>query len=145
MPNYATWIVVANSALAKIFRLSKFPKIEELTSMEHPESRLHDQDLVSSKPGRAFESTGVRRSSYEPESDPKKLEIDKFARILGEYLCTSYQKGKFSRLYIMAGPSFLGMLRQHLNAQTQEIIVAELAKDMTEHKKEEIEQHLAEL
>lgn len=56
MPNSTTWIVVANSSHAKIFRLVKFPKIEEMTSIDHPESRLHNQDLEGRKPGRCFQS-----------------------------------------------------------------------------------------
>ena len=92
MVNNTTWIIVANSAFATIYRLVKFPKIEKLTSFEHLESRLHDQDLISSKPGRAFEKDGTRRSAYEPETDPKKAEIDKFARQLGSYLSSAHQK-----------------------------------------------------
>lgn len=145
MANQATWIVVANSSHAKIFRLSKFPKIEELTSMDHPEGRLHSQDLEGRKQGRTFQSFGTTRHAYQPETEPKDVEAEKFARTLCHYICEAHQKGEFSRLYIMASPYFLGVLRQNIKPATQKAIVAELAKDMTERSISEIEQHLASL
>ncbi len=145
MPNSTTWIVVANSSHAKIFRLVKFPKIEALTSMDHPESRLHNQDLEGRKPGRNFQSGGTTRHAYQPETEPKEVEIEKFAKSLSDYICSAHQKGDFSRLYLMASPAFLGLLRQRLNSTTQKAIVAQVSKDMTEHTNSEIEQQLSQL
>ena len=145
MPNSPTWIVVANSSHARIFRLVKFPKIEEITSMDHPESRWHNQDLEGRKPGRNFQSGGTTRHAYQPETEPKAVEIEKFARTLSTYIDAAYEKGEFSRLYVMASPSFLGLLRQHIHAKAQKAIVDEVAKDMTERTISEIEQQLAAL
>ncbi len=145
MSHTTTWIVVANSSHAKIFRLAKFPKIEELISMDHPESRLHNQDLEGRKPGRNFQSGGTTRHAYQPETEPKEVEIEKFAKTLSDYISSSHQKGDFARLYIMASPAFLGLLRQNIHSTTQKAIVAEVAKDMTERSTSEIEEHLATL
>lgn len=142
MPNSTTWIVVANSSHAKIFRLMKFPKIEVLTTLDHPESRLHNQDLEGRKPGRNFQSGGTTRHAYQPETEPKEVEIEKFAKLLSDYICNAHQKKEFARLYLMASPSFLGLLRQHINGNAQKAIVGELAKDMTERTTDEIEQQL---
>lgn len=140
-----TWVVVANSSHVKIFRVVKFPKIEVVRVMEHPESRLHDIDLVGAPPGRAFDRQGSARHAYEPKADPKHLEIEKFAKALGEHLSASQQKGAFSRLYLMASPSFLGLLRPHLSKPAQEVIIAEITKDMTDRPTADIEHHLAAL
>lgn len=146
MQNHSnTWVIVANSSHAKIFRLSKFPKIEELTSIDHPESRLHNQDLEGRKPGRCFQSGGTTRHAYQPETDPKAVEIQKFAKSLSDYICESHRKGDFSRLYLMASPSFLGFLRRHIDSATQKSIIAEVSKDMTERSNSEIEQQLTAL
>lgn len=145
MSNHATWVVVANSCEARIFKLIKFPKIEELDALYHPESHLHNQDLVSSKPGRTFQSTNPNRSAYEPKTSPKQNEIDKFARQLGEHLATTLHNGDFQRLYLFAEPSFLGNLRQHLDAKTKDAIVGEAPKDLTKHKIADIERSLEEV
>lgn len=145
MNKNATWVVVAGNAEAKIFRLVQFPKIEEHSVLEHPESRLHNRDLISSKPGRNYDKGGTTRHAYEPKTDPKQQEIEKFAKNLSDFLSTSRQNGEFSRLYIMANPSFLGLLRQHLDNQTQSVIVAEIAKDLIGQKKPDIEEQLSKL
>lgn len=142
MSNSSTWIVVANSSHAKIFNSLKFPKIEEITSLDHPESRLHNQDLEGRKPGRSFQSGGTTRHAYQPETEPKAVEIEKFAKILSRYISEAHRKGDFSRLFIMASPSFLGLLRRHIDVSTQKSIVGEIAKDMVERDHAEIEQQL---
>lgn len=78
MKKTITWILVAGDAEAKLFKLSNFPHIEQIAVYDHPESRLLDQDLISSRPGRNFDSGGTTRHAYEPHSDPKQLETEKF-------------------------------------------------------------------
>ena len=140
-----TWIIVADSSLAKVFRLGKFPKIEEIGFVEHPESRLRNQDIAGSKPGRAFQSFGVSRHAYQPKSTPKKLEAEKFATFLGDYLTMAHENKEFSALYIIASPSFLGMIRQHIHPSLHKAIIAEIPKDLTTSTSLEIERHLTEL
>lgn len=144
MPNQTTWVVAANGSIAKFFRVIKFPKLEAIEVLEHPESRLRNQDLVTSKPGRSFESVGSARSAYQPAVDPHHNELEKFARFLGEFLSEARKNKEFSRLYIMANPSFLGLLRPHLDQATKETLIAEVGKDMTEHTTEDIEHQLTE-
>ncbi len=98
MPNKnhpLTWIVVADNCQAKVYRLLKFPKIEEISFLEHPESRLHNQDLISTKPGRGFQSGGSTRHAYQQETDPKHMEAVRFAVHLANFLSTAKQKGEF--------------------------------------------------
>lgn len=134
-----TWVVVANSTEAKIFKMIKFPHLEEVACFIHPESHMHNQDLASSKPGRTFQSTNTARSAYEPKTSPKEVEIEKFARTLCEELNTAHQKGVFSRLYLFAEPSFLGLIRHHIDAQVKACIVADAPKDLTKHKTADVE------
>ena len=142
MSQQTTWVVIANGSNAKFFRVVKFPKIEEFEVFEHPASRLRNQDLVSDQAGRTFESVGTARSAYEAHVDPHHVELLKFARLLGERLTEEKRKQSFSRLYLMANPSFLGLLRPHLDHSTKEALVAEVGKDMTEQSVDEIEKHL---
>lgn len=142
MQNHPTWVVIANGSCAKIFRVVKFPKIEEFEFLDHPESRLRNQDLVSSKAGRNFESTSTARSAYQAPTDPHHLELEKFAKYLADHLSDARRRQAFSRLYLMANPSFLGLLRPHLDHLTQESLVAEIGKDMTEQTIANIESQL---
>jgi protein required for attachment to host cells len=140
-----TWVIVADKCIAKIFRIVKFPKIQEISILEHPESRLLNQELVSERPGRNFQSMGLGRSAYQPETEPTQVEAIKFASIVGKSLTTAHQKGEFSRLYIFAEPSFLGLLRQHIDSETKKSIVSEIAKVLTTSDSATIEHHLSEI
>lgn len=139
-----TWVVVADTCQAKIYRLVKFPKIEKVFYLEHPESRLHNQDLISSKPGHSSQRGSYTGRSYESEKEPKQLEAAKFAVHLAHFLADAEKKGEFNRLYIIAGPTFLGLLRQHISPALQKMIVAEIGKDLTSSDIANIEHHLAE-
>ena len=145
MQNQTTWVVAANGSVAKFFKVVKFPKLEAIEVLEHPESRLRNQDLVTSRPGRSFESTSSARSAYQPPVDPHHNELEKFARFLGEHLSSAKRNNEFTRLYIMASPGFLGLLRPHLDQATKDSLVAEISKDMTDHTTMAIEQQLVEL
>lgn len=142
MQHQTTWVLTANGSHAKLFEMLNFPKIEEFAVLEHPESKLRSSELVTSPLG---ENTGMNMSgqnTYEPKSDPHHLEMQKFAKFVGDRLSSSLQKGEFSRLYIIAGPVFLGLLRPHLDHKILKTIVAEIPKDMTEHPISDIEAHL---
>lgn len=141
----STWVLVADNCQAKIYKLVKFPKIEELASLDHPESRLKDHELISSKPGSGAQRSINVRYSYEPEVDHKQLEAIKFAKEVTNYLASAGTNGEFSRLYVIAEPSFLGLLRQHFTPGLQKMIVRELAKQLTTQNVASVEQHLAEM
>ncbi len=145
MHDNVTWIVVANSCHAKLYQVVKFPKLQEINHLEHPESRLLDQDLISTPPGRTFQSGGVTRHAYQAKSDPKQQEADKFAKDLSDLLSSASQQGKYGRLYVFANHSFLGLLRHHFDEHIRKAIIAEVPKDMTECSVPELEHHLSEL
>ncbi len=145
MDKQVTWVIVANSSRATIYQLGKFPKISEVKSFDHQESRLKDSEITTSAPGRGFQSGGVTRHAYESKTDPKEVEIEKFARIISDYLSSSFNKGEFSRFYLIANPTFLGLLRKYIHPKVHATVVAELPKDMTEHSKADIEEHLAQI
>lgn len=137
-----TWIVVANSSVARIYKLEKKDRLEELKVLEHPESRLRNIDLVGDRPGRDFESTGTRRHALEQKTSPKKHEFIVFAKMLADYLEEARNEGLYDTLYITAGPSLLGLLREALHPNTVKLIKGEVDKDMTLFKPHELPSHL---
>lgn len=140
-----TWVIVADASCAKIYSIHKFPKMEEILKFEHPESRLSNRELTRSQPGRGFQRGGGVRYSYEGEFEPKQIESDKFAADLAEMLDNHRVSRDFGRLYLIAGPSFLGLLRKHLHPEVRKLIVAELDKELTSCSISDIEKHIAEI
>lgn len=138
-----SWLIVANSSLARIFKFEKRNELKELKVFEHPESRLPNRELVSDKPGRDFESVGTVRHALEPKTSPKQLEFTQFAKFLADYLEEEHNRGTFDSLYIAASPALLGLLRQSLHPNIAKLIKGEINKDLTQIKVNEIPSHLS--
>ncbi|MBA3604291.1 MAG: host attachment protein [Parachlamydiaceae bacterium] len=126
-----TWIVVANSATARIFQIEKTGNATEVETLVHAQSRLHGRDLTSDRPGRTHESVGHTRHAMEPDTLPKEVEFALFAKLVAEYLHEAQKQGKFQKLYLSAGPHFLGLLRQEILPVVSETIQSEIDKDLT--------------
>ncbi len=126
------WVVVADSAKARIFsRNKKFSPLEELETLVHPESRLHRQDLVSDRPGLVHESRTPGESANEEPTDPKVVESQVFARDIAHRLREGRLAGNYSSLVLVADPRFLGVLRKCMDEDTRRVIDHEVAKNVT--------------
>ncbi|MDF2549110.1 MAG: Host attach family protein [Chlamydiales bacterium] len=126
-----TYVLVANSSLARIFKAPSAHALNEVKTLSHPESRLHARELVSDKPGRSFENGAVTRHAMEPKHSPTENEHQHFAQEVCRYLEKEHIEGSFNHLYVLAAPSFLGLIRQNLNDTTAKTILGSIAKDVT--------------
>lgn len=136
-----TWVLVADSSRAKLFAADKpLAPLHEIESFAHPESRAKTQDLTSDRPGRSLDN----KTFMDYDTEPKRQEAIVFARQLGDHLREGRNKGLYQKLYVVAPPQFLGILRDKLDSQTSELIAGELPKDLTQIKADEIRRHLPE-
>jgi protein required for attachment to host cells len=133
-----TWVIVANGSQARVYKAEKLGVLSEVHTLLHPESRMRDGDLTSDKPGRINPSTTLGHSSIEPQTSPKKHEIEVFAKEVSQFLEQAREQGLFSRLYVVAAPSFLGLLREKLSTATTRLVAGEVDKDVTHMKPKEI-------
>ena len=136
------WIVVANSTLARIYKAETTHQLKELETLIHPSSRQQSRDIISDRPGRAFESNhSGTRHAMEPKTNPQQLEFEEFAKILSKHLDSACSEGHYKRLYLAANPSFLGLLRKYLNSNTIHTIATQIDKDITQLTPKEISNH----
>ena len=136
------WIVVANGSVARIFAANSSHTPTEMEALVHPETRLHGRDLVSGKPGRAFDSFGGARHSLASELTPQKNEAHHFADTVAKHLDAARDKMEFTKLYFVISPAFLGLLRNALSTPTREMVALEVDKDATSKSAEEIRVYL---
>ena len=137
------WVLVANRSEAVLYGAEgRKGVLSELRRFEHAEARAHDRDLTSDLPGRAFDSNGSGRHKMEPATDPKRYEAFVFARELVDFLCRGRQDGAFERLYIVAPPAFLGMLREHYDKGIEQALCGELDSDLVALRPEEVRKRL---
>lgn len=139
------WVVVANQSEARIYALDK-PRgpLVEVQRLEHEAGHVREGEMVSDRPGRAFQRVGNVRSAMEPEVDPKEQEATRFAKEIGDHLDSGQHQGRFDRLVLVAAPHFLGLLRKALSSATSKYVTQEIAKNLVQYEASEIRQHLPE-
>ncbi|MDP1771776.1 MAG: host attachment protein [Methylobacter sp.] len=140
----STWILVADSTRARIFTAdTPSSPLEEIEDFSHPIGRLHDRDITSGLPGK-IKSSGAGGHTFEQPTDPKKHEADVFAHHVAQHLEEAHNANRFEQLLIVAGPSFLGLLRNQLPEQIKKLVRFELDKELTMLSAADIRQHLPE-
>lgn len=138
-----TWVVVAESARARIFTASG-PRtgLEEIATLTHPAGRLHERDLVSDGRGRSFDSAGHGRHAMGTDDRQKQLEGEEFARQIAAHLEQGRQRQAYGKLIIVAPPQFLGLLRKSLPAACTDLVVATVNKNLVQQDPRGIRDHL---
>ncbi|MGZ5619406.1 MAG: host attachment protein [Methylobacter sp.] len=137
-----TWIVVADSTRARIFTTdTPSSSLEEIEDFSHSIGRLHDREITSGLPGK-IKSSGAGGHTFEQPTDPKKHEADVFAHRIARHLEDAHNANRFEQLLIIAGPAFLGLLRNQLPEQIKKLVRFELDKEITALSAADIRQHL---
>ena len=152
-----TWVVVADAARARIFRLEqglgeergllRRPEpstssavLVEIKDIFHPDSRKHERELASDEPG--MSSVGNMQSKFgmDEKIPPKEEEGIRFAKEIVDFL--KVQSANFEQLYLVAPPHFLGLIRPNLDKAILSKMVLEIDKDLTQHEPVDILAHL---
>jgi len=139
------WIVVADQSKARIFTVDN-PRgpLQEVAELVHPEGRERTQELTTDLPGRTFDSSGLGgRHAMVTPADPKEQESIRFAKQVAEHVRAGCKQGHCNRLLLVAGPHFLGLLREYLNALNG-VEITEIGKNLGQYSSHEIRSHLPE-
>ena len=127
-----TWIVVADSARARIFSTSRPERGWELVqSLEHPEGRAHTPELVTEMP------------ALERGELPKERETKVFARQLARRLEASLHGRQFQRLVLVAPPELMGALRRALSPGVRAVVTEEITKDFSQLRQDDLEERIS--
>jgi protein required for attachment to host cells len=143
MKKRETWVLVADSARAHVYRLKRVEKVLDPAWQHEPVgSRLPSKAIGSDRPGRTFDSVGGGRHAKEPPTDPARYEKERFAHDVIERLEDDMKRHAFEKLIIVAAPQFLGDLRAAMSPQLAGCVELELNKDLSKLKPSEIFEHL---
>lgn len=114
-----------------------------------PTAHLHDRDLVTDRPGRKFDHAppGARRGATPRhatggEESPRKHEAEVFAKRVADELERACHSNGFDRVVVIAGPTFLGLLRNTFSRAVRAKIVAEIPKDIVHQGESAVPEHL---
>lgn len=112
--------------------------LEDEQTVEHPPSR----ELLTDRPGRAFDRVGGGRHAIERSSDPHTRAETDFLTSLVERLDRALERRAFDTLTIVAPPRALGVLRAALPRRLAMTVIQQLKLDLTGLTKQELERHL---
>ena len=138
-----TCVLVADASRARFFE-APLPKdgLTEIEELVHPASKQHPKDMASDEPGVSHDRVGQGVHGMEQETDIKKQEAIRFAKEVVDKLNELQQKKDYVKLYVIAAPAFLGLLRNKFSTNTKKIIVDEINKNLSTFTIEEIRAHL---
>ena len=138
-----TWILVAESSRAKFYAAkNRKGPITEIEALAHPEGRLHEGDLVSDSAGSDGGSVGQGRHLMNDKISAKQQQAFGFARTIAHRLDSARNKGEFSKLILVAPPSFLGMLRDNLSKEVMAMVSNQVDKNLVLKPAETVREYL---
>jgi protein required for attachment to host cells len=136
------WVVAADSSRARFFTADKpAGGLNEVETLSNPEGRLHEGDLVSDRGGRGINGAP---HSYNNGGQAKDEAANRFAAEVCGHLERGRNSQAISKLYVMAPPHFLGLLRKHQSGALRGLITNEVATDLTTQPPERIRAQLPE-
>lgn len=139
------WILAADSGRARIFSTDTATgPLKEVQDLVHPEARVHPKDTASDEPGSTYDRVGQGRHPMGKAVDPKEQEAIRFAKEVCQRLDGARNAGEFDKLYVVAAPAFLGVLREAMSEPTRRLVAGEVSKNLAAHRPEEIRSHLPE-
>jgi protein required for attachment to host cells len=139
---HGTWVIVADGEKALYLVNAGTPaevrlELARRKEIDNPPTSEQGTD----KPGR-FDDAGIGRSAVD-DTDWHQLEKERFAEDLADELRKDALANRFSALVIIAPAKTLGTIRQALHKETQDRLVADLDKDLTNHAIADIEKILS--
>jgi protein required for attachment to host cells len=140
------WILIANRSRASIVHalphgVRPYPT---LASYIHAEGRLRPHERDSDVSGR-IQHPGGARSTIEPHEDRDHVEARRFAKQLVDVLDRDRQNGRFDRLFVIAPPAFLGVLRETWPNPLRDRIALELNEDLLPLPEHELQTRLVQI
>ena len=110
------WIVVADGGRVRVLGVSgdrRGPTVlREMTSVD---VRRRNQDLVSDRPGRSFESASVTRHAIMPRHDAHELARGRFIGQVAQMLIEDNRARQFDELIQIVAPDLSSVLRDALD------------------------------
>jgi len=138
-----TWVLVAESSRAKLYRINgRLAPFTEIDAMVHPESRMHEGDLVSDTAGSDGGSVGQGRHVIDKKHTAHEHESLQFAKQLASRLDSGRTNGDFDQLVLVAPPEFLGHLRSNLSKEVMSMVSRQVDKNLVQKPAEVLRAYL---
>jgi len=135
-----TWIVAADSSRARFLQVADRERLVEIESLLNPDGRLQDRELTTDANPR-LHGPGGQSAREEPSAVEHTVEM--FSKRIGDYLEKARTDHRYDRLYLVAPPKFLGLIRKELGKEVEKLVSDDLNKDLSWFNAREIERYFA--
>lgn len=136
--------VIADGGHARFVRPAVDNALHTFEAVDSATVHKRDHDLVSDRPGRAFESGSGARHAYSPRTDPQQLEKERFTQLVARLVNENCAADMFNELVVVAPSNVLNELTGGLDAATRGKLLGTLAKDLVKTPDHELWTHLKE-
>jgi protein required for attachment to host cells len=137
------WIVTADASRARFLQVAgRDNTLTEVEDLVNPEGRLHNREINSDASGRFRGNDRPGGHSSDDETRTTDHNSELFAKRIGAFLDKARTEHRFDKLYVVAAPKFLGLLRKELGKETEKLVLDELDKDLSWFNAREIERYL---
>ena len=138
-----TWILVAESSRAKFYATNnRLDPPTEIDALVHPESRMHEGDLISDGAGSDGGSVGQGRHVMNHKTSAREHESLGFAKEIANRLDSARNQGEFKKLILVAPPAFLGLLRDNLSKEVMDMVSRQVDKNLVQQPPEVLRNYL---
>jgi protein required for attachment to host cells len=141
-----TWILAADSARARILEMgASGGDPREIDDLLNPDGRLQNRDINAEPDGR-FYGRGERDQGHSTghKITPVEHKTELFSKEVGRYLDNARTQHRYDRLYVIAPPEFLGLVRQNMTEETRRLVAEEINKDLSKSAPAEIGRYIHE-
>lgn len=136
-------VIVCNHSRARLFKADARSLVEELADQVNPAARLREQDLTTDAPGKyRGGGSGGQRHAEDPRTSPHEKAAEHFARDIAATVEDAVAGHGLDKLYVVAEPDMLGLLRKALSEGARRLVVQEIAKDVVARSPAEIRDFL---
>lgn len=140
------WIVVANASLARFFkRDAPDEPLVPLLNLQHPQSRAKGSNLARERPGREAVDGSAGANHFEPRTDPRRKEHQRFAHEVAARLDDALASSQFNSLCLFASAPFLGELKAELSDAVLHRMQLSIDSDFTSLGLQELERRVSQI
>lgn len=128
------WALLANATRARVFAVDLAAgRLDEVADFVHPAGRMKPSDLDDSPGGHAERTTadgGAGGAAFEPRTDRRHKERERFARELAAFVGESVAARRCGGWLLLVSNPLLGELRAHLDHATARAVHASEPLDL---------------
>ncbi len=130
-----TWIVVADAGRARILSPADNDSVilDERGHLDNNEARLEDHEALADRSGHVSQGPGGIGHTFESRISHAEHVAETFAKTLCSRLDKARTSGELTKIYLLAAPHFLGLMRKNLGKDTHRLVADEFATDLTQH------------